>query len=214
MGPAERFIAFYLTYFILFCGTGFAIFGLILGSILSYFYLAVYHRARRIPARKQGIGWLRRLALVFLLGFVVGPLFCATYMYVVTIDHHDLRSDRIPADMQRMLLEKPYELTMDDTFEHASIVGEWENSSSIVSGVERYEKNGPYIAGYCGEGLSGSRKVTWFLFDCGTGLVQEFDSEQSMTEAWQRLGLAAPLRMKTIRENWDLYWSNPDRRRK
>jgi hypothetical protein len=95
----------------------------------------------------------------------------------------------------------------------ASRLRGWQESSNIVNGIVKYEERGQLVVGYCERRTPRPGKSGWFLFDCATGKSDDFASEQLLVEACEKRGFSPPLEMKTIRENWTLYWKDPNRRK-
>ena len=93
-------------------------------------------------------------------------------------------------------------------------ISKWRDSPYIVYGILEYEKRGQLVAGYYEHKSFKPEEKGWFLFDCVTGKAEDFRSEQLLTEACEKRRFSPPIQMKTILENWTLYWDDPNRRRK
>ncbi len=78
--------------------------------------------------------------------------------------------------------------------------------------ITRYEKRGPWMAGFHEAGLA-SPECGWFLFDCRSGAVSGFRDEPLWNHACANSGFTPPVVMKSVRENWDSYWHDPNRRK-
>jgi hypothetical protein len=186
--------------------------GIVIGVILSFVAPLLYYEIRRTPAEK------RKRGLVFHCGFAVvfaalfAPSVCALVAFLSSIGVNDYWNYEGAFDYWRMPLEPPYQLSMIDTLDEASIL-KWKDGLVIVSCITKYEKRGPLIAGFR-EGERISREPAWFLFDCRNGEVSRFADEESLNKACTESGFAPPLIMRSIQENWDSYWEDPHRRKK
>ncbi len=137
---------------------------------------------------------------------------CGLGIYLSCKNENNYWEYRGAFDFYRVPLEEPYELAMVDDLDDAAI-GRWKEGGHIVSGIQMYEKRGPLVAGYRRRSSGTSDKPRWFLFDCVTGQTDRFESREALSEACRSRGFDPPMRMRTIRENWTLYWQNPRRRR-
>ena len=187
--------------------------GLILGLLLSFIGFPVFHRLRKTPIEKRKTGWLRRLLVAFLFTMLFIPTICGLGLYLSFKDQDNYWEYHGAFDFWRMPLEEPYQLVMIDTIEQAGI-SKWRDGSYIVYGILEYEKRGQLVAGYYEHKPFKPEEKGWFLFDCVTGKAEDFRSEQLLTEACEKRRFSPPIQMKTILENWTLYWDDPNRRRK
>lgn len=183
-----------------------------LGLLLSFIGFPVFHTLKRTPVDERNTSYARRrrVASVFTVLFV--PTICGLGLYLSYKDEGDYWEYQGAFDFWRMPLEEPYELVMIDVTDEAAI-SEWQDGTNIVSGIRKYEKRGHLVAGYYEREFFNSKESGWFLFDCASGRAEKFGTEQSLTETCATRGFSPPIQMKTIHENWTLYWKNPNRRR-
>jgi len=153
------------------------------------------------------------MSALFALAFVV--VMCGLGIYVMEKDSGNYWEYEGAWDFYRMPLEEPYELVMIDTMDSASI-NKWKEGSTIVGDIVEYEKRGALIAGHCQHTSYSfyTKDKPWFVFDCATGQVDTYASKEAFEDACTQKGFSLPLDMKSIRENWNAYWGNPNRRRK
>ena len=111
-----------------------------------------------------------------------------------------------------MPLEEPYQLSMVDNIDDAAI-DKWKKGCSIVSWISKYEKRGTLVAGFCEKNRFRDYEKKWFIFDCASGSIEKFKSEEEFLQACETHGFSKPVNMKTIKENWALYWKDPNRRK-
>ena len=187
--------------------------GLVLGLVLSFIGFPVFHRLRKTPAEKRNTGCLQRILAAYLFTVVFVPTICGLGLYLSYKDQNNFWEYKGAFDFWRMPLEEPYQLVIIDTMEQAGI-SKWQDGSYIVYGILKYEKRGQLVAGYCERRTFKPEKTGWFLFDCVTGKAVDFGSEQLFVEACEKRGFSPPIQMKTIPENWTLYWKDPNRRKK
>jgi hypothetical protein len=187
--------------------------GLVIGGTLSFLGPFTYYRARRVPPEKRKRGWAfrARFTAVFTLVFV--QLMCAIGLVMSYWGSGDYWNYQGAFDYWRMPLEPPYELVMVDGLADASI-HEWKDGSAIVWGISEYERRGALIAGTCEPAQSFAGGPGWFLFDCTNGAVTRIRNQESFEAACANGGFAPPVQMKSIRENWNSYWCDPNRRRR
>ena len=112
-----------------------------------------------------------------------------------------------------MPLEPPYELEMFNSLDEAGI-SEWKSNKSILGGVSQYAKQGHYVAGRYTNPFQGKNESGYFIFDFETGVLQKFDQEGVFNKACKDFGLTSPVTLKSVKDNWNLYWDDPNRRRK
>ncbi|MEN6335537.1 MAG: hypothetical protein ABFE01_14905 [Phycisphaerales bacterium] len=187
---------------------------ILLGVMLSFVAPFIYYQVRSTPLekRRRGVPFRSVIAVGFTVLFV--PSTCIFLLFLSFAGSDDYWNYRGAFDYWRMPLEPPYELVMIDVPDDASIQ-KWDNSDgpAIIWDIVKYEKRGSLIAGFC-EDDRGLRQPAWFLFDCQTGTVSTFVDEQSLNNACTQDGFPLPLAMRSIRENWDSYWKDPNRRKK
>ena len=186
--------------------------GLVFGLLFSFVGLPVFRWLRRVPAEKRKRSVRARLHAACLFAVVFVVVICGLGIYNSCKDQGNYWEYRGAFDFWRMPLEEPYELVMIDEVDYASI-SKWQNSRCIVSGIRRYEKRGPLIAGYRESRSSGSEDAGWFLFDCDTGHAEVFDAKQEFIDVCEKRGFSEPIRMRSIPQNWESYWKDPNRRR-
>jgi len=185
--------------------------GLFLGLVLMFTGTSILYRFRNTPKEKRLSGWAKfGFSILFMMAFV--PLMCTLGIYMMEKDTNNYWKSQGAWDYWRMPLEEPYELVMIDLMDTASI-GKWKDESSIVSDIIEYEKRGSVLAGHCRDIHFGSNTEHWFLFDCSTGHNDNYTSKEAFETACQQKGLCMPLAMKSIQDNWDQYWRNPNRRK-
>jgi hypothetical protein len=186
--------------------------GMVLGFLFSYVYLPLreWFVGPPVEVRKPGCGRRTGIGCLFTILFV--PAVCGFLIFLSFKDENNYWAYEGAFDFWRMPLEEPYELVMIDTLDHAGI-GKWKENSFIIHGITEYEKRGPLLAGYYSDHFHPETKG-WFLFDCRTGNLERFPTETQFSAACAEQGFTNPVRMRTIQENWDLYWSNPNRRRR
>jgi len=187
--------------------------GLVLGLLLSFIGIPIFHRVRRTPVEKRKTGFLRKLLVAFCFSLVFVPAMLVFGFCISYTNPDNYWEYQGAFDFWRMPLEEPYELVMIDTKDKAGI-SKWKENSSIISDIAKYEKRGQLVVGYCEHRTSRSEKSEWFLFDCTKGMAEDFASEQLLVEACAKKDFSPPLQMKTIRENWTSYWKDPNRRKK
>jgi hypothetical protein len=187
--------------------------GLILGLLLSFIGFPLFHKLRKTPDGIKKAGCLKKILAAFLFTVVFVPTIIGLGLWLSYKDQNNFWEYQGAFDFWRMPLEEPYQLVMIDTIEQAGI-SKWQDGSSIINGIAKYEKRGSLIAGYCERKTFKPEKAGWLLFDCVTGKAEFFASEQLLTETCEKRGFSPPIQMKTIRENWILYWQDLNRRRK
>jgi hypothetical protein len=192
------------------CLTPFAV---VIGGVLSFLVPFIYYGVRGTPPEERKSGWRFRSGLAVLFTVLFVPLVCALGFFASYADSGDYWNYRGAFDYFRMPLEPPYELVMLDTLDDAAIC-KWQDGAAIVWGITRYEKHGPLIAGFCERRHVVPYEHAWFLFDCRSGVLSKFTDAESFSTACRRLGFTPLLAMRSIRENWNAYWRDPDRRKK
>lgn len=185
--------------------------GLFLGLVLLFTSMPILYRLRNTPKEKQLSEWtIFWLSVRFAIIFVVGMCIIGVYMMGKDVDNY--WESQGAWDYWRMPLEEPYELETYDSFASARI-GKWKNESRLIDSIIEYEKQGSTVIGYCSASDFHSKPAYWFTFDCTTGQIEEHADKEALEKACQQKGLHLPLAMKSLQENWDLYWSNPNRRK-
>ena len=187
--------------------------GLILGLLLSPIGFRILYALRGIPVEEKTTGcWAKFIAAVLFCIVFVPSTLAFLILYLPFRDEDNFWEYKGAFDYWRMPLEEPYELSMIDSLDKAAI-SRWEDSSGIVWGILKYEKRGRLLAGYYEHDSLSPKESGWFLFDCGTGRSEHYDSEGLLEAACAQRGFAPPLDMRSVSENWAQYWGNPDRRR-
>lgn len=79
---------------------------------------------------------------------------------------------------------------------------------------KQYVKEGNIVAGRFNSSYGEKRTSGYFLFDCKAGRLEKFDEEKAFNSACAERGLAQPVTLRSIENNWNLYWDDPNRRRK
>ena len=110
-------------------------------------------------------------------------------------------------DSYRMPLNYPYELSMIDTIDCASI-GKWQEDQLFVTGISHYYIRDSFVVGKISDECLSFYGTMWFLFDTNTGKVTKFSTEEALHQAVEKLGFDEEPELLTVRENWDLYWEN------
>jgi len=186
--------------------------GVLIGVILSFFVPIVYYEIRGTPRDKRKRGFLLHCGFAIVFGMLFAPSVCALLVFLSSVGSGDYWNYQGAFDYYRMPLEPPYELTMIDTLDDAAIV-KWKGDSAIIWSITKYEKRGVLIAGFREEERT-LGEPAWFLFDCRDGAVSKFADEESLSRACAESGFTPPLVMRSIQENWDSYWKDPNRRKK
>ncbi|OGV61497.1 MAG: hypothetical protein A2283_12745 [Lentisphaerae bacterium RIFOXYA12_FULL_48_11] len=187
--------------------------GFIGGLLLSYVAIPIYYRLFGIAEEKRRIIGFKKFGLSVLFTIVFVPSMCGLGIYLMERDVDNYWESQGAWDFWRMPLEEPYELVMIDTMDQVGI-SKWKDGSYIVYGIQKYEKRGQLVLGYYERKPFNPDEKGWFLFDCATGKAEEYESEQALEKISAKRGFSPPIQMKTISENWSLYWNNPNRRRK
>ncbi len=185
--------------------------GVVIGAILSFVVPVLYYEIRRTPPEKRRRGLLFHCGFTVVFAMLFAPSVCGLLFFLASVGSDDYWNYEGAFDYYRMPLEPPYQLSMTDTLDDAGIF-KWKERSGIVWNITKYEKRGPLIAGFREEERT-SREPPWFLFDCRNGKAFKFVDEKSLNRACAENGFAPPLTMRSIRENWDSYWKDPNRRR-
>lgn len=186
--------------------------GFLIGACLFFGGIQLAYWLFKVPKEKRRISLLWRFVLTIVFTVIFVPTMCAVGIYLAEKDTDDYWKSQGAWDYWRMPLEEPYELSMIDTMDDASI-SKWKNGGSIVWGISKYEKRGKLVAGYCEKKRFRGNKNKWFIFDCGSGSIEEFKSEEEFLRACESSGFSQPVNMKTIKQNWILYWNDPNRRK-
>lgn len=186
--------------------------GFLIGSCLSFLGIPFAYRLFKIPKEKRRIGLFWRFVFTIVFTVIFVPTICAVGIYLMEKDIDDYWNSQGAWDYWRMPLEEPYELSMVDTLDHAAI-RRWKKGGSIVWGISKYEKRGTLVAGRCEKNQFGLNENRWFVFDCASGSIEEFKSSEEFLQACENYGFSQPINMKTIKENWSLYWNDPNHRK-
>jgi hypothetical protein len=187
--------------------------GLFLGLVLMFSGTSILYFFHSTPKEKRLSGWAKfGFSFLFTMAFV--PVMCIFGIYMMEKDTNNYWESEGAWYYWRMPIEEPYELVMIDTMDNASI-GKWKDGSAIVADIIEYEKRGPILAGRCRDRRLDSNTNTehWFLFDCTTGRADEYVDKETFETACRQKGLCLPLAMKSIQDNWDQYWRDPNRRK-
>jgi hypothetical protein len=185
--------------------------GVVVGFILSFLAVPIFHRVRNTPKEDRRIGIPRRLrvsaafAFVFMVA-VLGIGLCDSYK-----DVNDYWRYEGAFDFFRMPLEEPYELVMIDALDEAHI-GKWRESGTLIGGIVRYERRASFLIGETsGEAFADrdSPPTGWFIFDLASGRLYEYRSFHELREGAARHGIQPPFDFQSIKDNWDHYWANP-----
>ena len=199
--------------FIVFWGILFAPVAFVMGVGLSYLVPAIRSRTRPSNATEgKPIGCLTRGSQALLFAFIIDAGVCICAVLLMAFRSNNYWEDAGFGDFWRMPLEPPYQLEMIDSLDEASI-GEWKSNKWHLGGVTKYVKEGDILAGRFNN--SGETRTNgYFLFDCKTGRLEKFDEEKAFNSACAERGLAQPATLNSVKENWNLYWDDPNRRRK
>lgn len=49
----------------------------------------------------------------------------------------------------------------------------------------------------------------WFIFNCSTGIIKEFESHENYLDTLKSMGFEKEPELLSIWENWKLFWNNP-----
>jgi hypothetical protein len=186
--------------------------GFLIGACLFLGGIKFAYWLFKIPKEKRRISLLWRFVLTIVFTIIFVPTMCAVGIYLMEKDTDDYWNSRGAWDYWRMPLEEPYQLSMVDTMDDASI-SRWKNGRVIVGGIIKYEKRGKLVTGFCEKKQLRGNENKWFIFDCTSGSTEEFKSEEEFLHACETHGFSRPVNMKTIKENWALYWKDPNRRK-
>ena len=186
--------------------------GFLIGACLFFGGIQFTYWVFKVPKEKRRIGLLWRFVLTIVFTVIFVPTMCAVGIYLAEKDTDDYWNSKGAWDYWRMPLEEPYQLSMVDTLDNAAI-GRWKKGGSIVWGISKYEKRGILLAGCCEKNQFSQNENKWFIFDCASGSAEEFESKEEFLQACETHGFSQPLNMKTIKENWALYWKDPNRRK-
>ena len=185
----------------------------LIGVPLSYLVPALFYRFRKVPLDKREIGCLARgfLAIVFTLAIVGGV--CISGVILTFARSDDYWNYQGAFDYWRMPLEPPYELSMLNSLDEASI-STWKSNSCLIAGITQYEKKGKYLAGCNSDPLVHPEMLGYFIFNCQTGELKKYADERNFSSACHEIGYVIPVPLKSVQKNWDVYWESPDRRKK
>jgi len=140
--------------------------GVLLGAFIMFAGIPLYYRVKKVPRHLRKIRLMAKAALtvLFAAGFVA--VMCVISIYNIESSMGDYWKSQGGWDSWRMPLDEPYELSMINSMENASI-RKWQAQNPIISGIIRFEKRGPLIAGETGISKSKTNKTVlgWFLFN-------------------------------------------------
>jgi len=198
-----------------FWGVLFAPVAFVMGVGLSYLIPAIKSRTKRHPAAEENkpVGCLTRGAQALLFAFIIDVGVCICGVAIVAVRSNNYWEYDGCGDFWRMPLEPPYQLEMINSLDEASI-GEWKSNKWHLGGVTQYVKQGNIVAGRFSNSFGEKTMSGFFLFDCKTGRLERFDEEKAFNSACADWGLPQPVTLKSVKENWGLYWDDPNRRRK
>ncbi len=205
--------------YILILGIAFAIVATVsfgLAALFSFGVIPVIYTIRKVPKERQ-IGCLLRGVLTIVIGIgITGILMVSFVHYSISqskSDELDFWSNAGEFDFYRMPLDYPYELTMVDVRDKASI-GIWSHASNAPSikqdihGIRRYLKQGPILVGEEDDSrFGGTTNRNWFWFDCVSGNGMIFTNRQEYITAIGPFGFTNEPSLKTVEENWDEFWT-------
>jgi hypothetical protein len=186
--------------------------GFLIGACLCLGWVQFIYWLFKVPKEKRSINLLWRFVLTIVFTVIFVLTMCIGIYLIIGIDTYDYWKSPGAWDYGRIPLEEPYELSMVDTKNHAAIA-KWKKGGNIVWGISKYEKRGILVAGCCEKNQFSQNENKWFIFDCDSGSIEEFKSEEEFLQTCENHGFSQPLNMKTIKENWALYWYNPNRRK-
>ncbi len=180
---------------------GFALIVIIFVLVPIGFILGLLISNKTSPAKEEKSGCLPKLIYAIVFSILFPVFICVIALgYEIYSSTFDYWGYEGAYDFWRMPLEEPYELNMIDSLDQASI-NIWNGSMDVeISNITKYDKKDHLVAGDCRSG--------WFLFNCTTGKVKHFTTEESLKTACAKEHFS-PIQLKSIQENWDLYWNNP-----
>ncbi len=182
---------------------------LVAGAFFSFGIMPHFCRS----LRKSSVGWV---LLKILLTPIFGAfLFILFWVVVFAVELHaskDYWNYKGAYDWYRMPLEYPYELTMIDRLDNAS-VDIWADSGvrkevelDPIRKVCKYEGMLVGTTSYFHREI-GREDTSWFILDLGTGSVEEFSSEGEFHDRLAERGISVPPNLVTLSEYWDSYWA-------
>ena len=186
--------------------------GFLIGACLCLGWVQFIYWLFKVPKEKRSINLLWRFILTIVFTVIFVLTMCIGIYLIIGIDTDDYWNSQGAGDYWRMPLEEPYELSMVETKNHAAIA-KWKKGGNIVSGISKYEKRGTLVAGFCEKNQFRHYEKKWFIFNCASGSKEEFESEEEFLQDCETHGFSQPVNMKTIKENWTLYWKDPNRRK-
>lgn len=108
-------------------------------------------------------------------------------------------------DYYRMPLDYPYELSMIDMIDCATI-SVWKENTSLMGGIRDYQKRDNVIIGTTSISCRSAERTGWFSFDTRTGDVVTYFSPEEFKAAARLIYPNEEIKLLTVRENWDLHW--------
>lgn len=109
-------------------------------------------------------------------------------------------------DYYRIPLDYPYELSMIDSMDCAAI-SKWKSDETIISGITHYYRNGNVVIGRTSDACFIQSQSEWFLFDTRTGKLSQYENSNEFDQAIQEIGFDRKPNLRTVQENWNLYWN-------
>ncbi|MCX8043897.1 MAG: hypothetical protein N3B18_07215 [Desulfobacterota bacterium] len=181
--------------------------GFLLGVILVFGCLPLYHRLRKTPPEKRSLHLTTKLMLIVLTTALFVGVMCGASVYSIESTKNDYWNGRCDWDSWRVPLGIPYELVMTGSMEHAAI-RRWREGETMVSNIIRCEHQGRYVVGETGISRSKNDKTVegWFLLDTATGETRLFSSYLEFERACQAAAVVMPLRLQSVRDVWYTYW--------
>ncbi len=120
------------------------------------------------------------------------------YWEYLTYDYENYGGD---FDYYRIPLDYPYQLSMIDEIDCASITV-WKNDNhSIVKGITHYHKQENIVVGKISADCFLADKSAWFSFDTTTGIAIKYETEEEYHQALKELGFNEEPTLPMIREN-------------
>lgn len=163
----------------------------LLGAGSGYLTFLLSHRRTQVAI---AVGTVT--TLLVLLGI------CGYYVIYTPNDYYNYAGD---FDFYRMPLDYPYELSMIDMIDCAGI-SRWKEDKLLVAGISHYYKRDNLIVGKISAECFAVDTSAWFSFDTKTGRVEEYKTEEEFRRALKELGFDQEPELRTIQENWDLFW--------
>jgi len=190
----------------------------VIAAVLSFGAIPLIYAVRHVPKEKRRIGCLWRGVLTLVIGTALTVALMAFYIRAdISFSkeaEHDYWGNAGEFDSYRMPLEYPYELTMVDVRDYASI-GVWSYASNAPSlkqeihGIRRYSKQGHILVGETDDDrFGGATNKSWFWFDCASGNATVFTNRNEFAVAVGVFGFTNEPALLTVEQNWDAFWAN------